>query len=84
MGIISWIVFGLIVGGIARLLMPGKQQMGLLMTILLGVVGSFAGGMLSTLIFRNGNVALHPGGWIMSIVGAIVVLFAYSRLSKAS
>ncbi len=80
MGIISWIVFGLIVGAVARLLLPGRQQMGLVMTILLGVAGSFAGGTLSTLIFEGGGIAAQPSGWIMSIVGAFVVLFIYSRV----
>ena len=82
-GIISWIFFGLIVGAIARYVMPGRQAMSILMTIVLGIIGSFAGGALSTLIFGGSNTYVQPGGWIMSIVGALIVLFAYSRLIAA-
>jgi uncharacterized membrane protein YeaQ/YmgE (transglycosylase-associated protein family) len=83
-GVLSWIIFGLIVGAIARLLMPGRQNMGWVMTIILGIVGSFAGGAISALIFSPGAGLVHPSGWIMSIVGALIVLFVYSRLSKGS
>jgi uncharacterized membrane protein YeaQ/YmgE (transglycosylase-associated protein family) len=79
--IVCWIVFGLIVGAIARFLLPGAQSMGWLATILLGVIGSFAGGTLSALALGQSEGNVQPAGWLMSIVGAIVVLFAYSRLS---
>jgi uncharacterized membrane protein YeaQ/YmgE (transglycosylase-associated protein family) len=82
MGIIGWIVFGLIVGAVARFVMPGRQNMGLFKTILLGVAGSFAGGVVSAIIFGGIEAGVRPSGWIMSIVGAILVLFLYSRLSK--
>ena len=82
-GVISWIVFGLIVGAIARLLMPGNQNMSWLMTIILGVVGSFAGGALSAVLFAPSEGIVQPSGWIMSIIGALIVLFVYSRVSKA-
>ena len=81
--VISWIVFGLIVGAIARLLMPGNQNMSWLMTIILGVVGSFAGGALSAVLFAPVEGFVQPSGWIMSIIGALIVLFVYSRVSKA-
>jgi len=83
MDIIGWCVFGLIVGAIARFLMPGRQSMGMIMTMVLGVVGSFAGGFLSSLIFRNWENLMKPAGWIMSIVGALVVLLVYGKISKA-
>jgi uncharacterized membrane protein YeaQ/YmgE (transglycosylase-associated protein family) len=82
MRILSWIVFGLIVGAVARLVMPGRQNIGLLLTILLGVGGSFAGGVLSTVLFGGSGTGVRPSGWIMSIVGAILVLFVYSRVAK--
>ena len=78
--LISWLVFGLIVGAIARFLMPGSQSMGWLMTIVLGIVGSFAGGALSALIFGTSAGVVQPSGWIMSILGALIVLFAYTKL----
>jgi uncharacterized membrane protein YeaQ/YmgE (transglycosylase-associated protein family) len=79
--IISWIVFGGIVGAIARFLVPGKQSMSILMTILLGVAGSFVGGAISWLIFGTPTGHINPAGWIMSIVGAIIVVLLYVRLS---
>ena len=79
--IVSWIVFGLIVGALARFLMPGRQSMGWIITIALGVVGSFTGGALSSFIFGNGEGLVRPSGWIMSILGALIVLFVYSRMA---
>jgi len=79
-GILSWLVFGLIIGAIARFLMPGRQDIGLPMTIGLGVIGSFAGGAISTLIFSSSSSFVQPSGWIMSIVGALIMLFGYVRL----
>ena len=83
-GVISWIVFGLIVGAIARFLLPGRQNMSWVMTIILGIVGSFAGGALSALLFTPSEGYIQPSGWIMSIIGALIVLFIYSRFSKAN
>jgi uncharacterized membrane protein YeaQ/YmgE (transglycosylase-associated protein family) len=83
MSIISWCVFGLIVGAIARFLMPGRQNMGLFLTMVLGIVGSFAGGFISSLIFRSSDSLVNAAGWIMSIVGALIVLFIYGKISKA-
>jgi uncharacterized membrane protein YeaQ/YmgE (transglycosylase-associated protein family) len=74
MNIIGWLVFGLIVGAIAKFLMPGNDPGGWIVTILLGVAGSFVGGFLaSALLGRNDQTA----GWIGSIVGAMVLLFVY-------
>ena len=81
--IIGWCVFGLIVGAIARFLMPGRQQMNLLLTMALGIVGSFAGGFISSLLFGNSDSLMNPAGWMMSIVGALIVLFVYGKLAKA-
>lgn len=82
--IISWLVFGIIVGAIARFLLPGRQSMSWLMTAVLGIVGSFAGGGLSWLIFGTPDGTVNPAGWIMSIVGAILVLLLYTRLAGPS
>jgi uncharacterized membrane protein YeaQ/YmgE (transglycosylase-associated protein family) len=80
--IISWCVFGLIVGLIARFLLPGRQHMGLVMTMILGIAGSFAGGFIGSIFSRRDHVAMHPSGWMMSIVGALVVLFMYSKFAR--
>jgi uncharacterized membrane protein YeaQ/YmgE (transglycosylase-associated protein family) len=77
--ILGLIIIGLIAGFIARAVIPGKQSMGILMTIVLGVVGSFVGGFLGFLLFGsdpNGGF-LQPAGIIGSILGAIIVLGVY-------
>ena len=76
--IIGWLVFGLIVGAVARFILPGKQQMSLLMTSLLGVAGSFLGGALGSFVFGQIDKSLTPGGWITSIVGAFLLVLIYS------
>lgn len=75
MGILAWIVFGFVVGLIARALMPGKQSVGLIMTTLLGVAGSLIGGLVASALFGAGSVArFEPAGFIGSILGAILLL----------
>jgi len=80
--ILGWAVFGLLAGAIARFVLPGKQSMSLLMTMVLGVAGSFVGGGLSYLLFGAGEGAFQPSGWIMSIIGAVVLLLIYSSLQS--
>jgi uncharacterized membrane protein YeaQ/YmgE (transglycosylase-associated protein family) len=77
---IGWIVFGFIVGLIARGLVPGHQQLGCLRTILLGVGGSFVGGALGYLL--QGGSLIQTSGWIGSIVGAIILLAISIRRGK--
>jgi uncharacterized membrane protein YeaQ/YmgE (transglycosylase-associated protein family) len=75
MGIIAFIIIGLISGLIARAILPGRQSMGLLATTLLGMVGSLVGGLIGSLFQRDGRLFdLHPSGILMSVVGAIAVL----------
>ena len=75
MGIIAFIIVGLIAGLIARAIMPGRQSMGLVATALLGMVGSLIGGLIGSLFRADGRLFdLHPSGIIMSIIGALVVL----------
>ena len=83
--VVSWAVFGLIIGAIARLIMPGKQSMTWPMTMLLGVIGSFAGGAISYFLFGSGTGYMQAAGWIMSIIGALIVLalYSYSQTKKA-
>lgn len=75
MGIIVMIIVGFIVGLIARAIMPGEQKLGLIMTTILGIVGSLVAGFLGTALnlYSPGEGA----GWIGSIIGAIIVLFIY-------
>lgn len=76
MDILWLLIVGLIVGLIARFLVPGPDPMGLLATMVLGVVGSFVGGLIVSLL-TEGELALNSAGWIGSIVGAVVALLIY-------
>lgn len=75
--IIAWVFFGLVIGAIARFLVPGRQPMSMLMTMLLGIVGSLAGGLLTWLV-TGANDPYEPAGWIMSIIGAIALVWLYA------
>jgi uncharacterized membrane protein YeaQ/YmgE (transglycosylase-associated protein family) len=72
--IIGWMLFGLIAGAIARFLHPGHDRMGMGATMILGILGSLVGGGIAYLL-RMGFSAYHPGGWLMSILGAILLLW---------
>ena len=78
MGIIGTIIVGLIVGAIARFLMPGEQKMGWILTCLLGIGGSVAAGFVGQALgwYRAGQGA----GWIASVAGALVLLFVVQKL----
>lgn len=78
--VIGWIFFGIIIGGLARLLVPGRQSMGCLPTIMLGVAGSFAGGAVSAL-FTGGDL-LRPAGFLMSILGGVLVLAVFLMVTR--
>ena len=78
--LMAWALFGLICGAIARLLVPGRQSIGLLMTCILGIVGSLVGGFVSWMVV--GGHPLQASGWIMSIVGAVVVLAIYVGVAR--
>jgi len=85
MSVIGWVVFGLVVGLIAKLIMPGKQNLGIMATALLGMAGSLVGGFLGSLISsRTVGEGIHQGaGWIGSIIGALVLLFVASMVTKS-
>lgn len=79
---IIWsIIIGFIVGLIARAVMPGMQHMGFWMTVLIGVAGSFVGGMLARLFSKpKEGEPYHPAGLLLSVVGALIVLFVVGKL----
>jgi len=79
-GIIGWIVFGLIVGVIAKLLMPGRDPGGFVITILLGIAGSLMGGFAGRALglYEPGQ----PAGFLMSVLGAIIILFLYRAFTR--
>ena len=82
MGIIGWIIVGLIAGAIARWIVPGPDPMGWLGTIVLGVVGSLVGGTLLN-VLTGGGLELSAAGILGSILGALIVLFVWRRMRPA-
>lgn len=82
MAILLFIVFGLVVGLLARAVMPGRQSMGWGMTAVLGVVGSFVGGFLVSLVTNNRVTDFNTAGLIGSVLGALVVLFLVGRFGS--
>ncbi|CAN5198308.1 GlsB/YeaQ/YmgE family stress response membrane protein [soil metagenome] len=85
MSIIAWIVLGLIVGVIAKAILPGRQGGGIIITLILGVVGALLGGFLAGAIFH-----VDMGGffdiktWVIAVIGAIIVLLIYGALTRGS
>ena len=82
--VIWYIIVGFVVGLVARAVMPGAQGMGLIMTTLLGIVGGIVGGFIARLFSKpQPGAAFHPAGFIMSVIGALIVLFLWTRLAPA-
>jgi uncharacterized membrane protein YeaQ/YmgE (transglycosylase-associated protein family) len=82
--IVTLVIVGLIAGAIARLLVPGKQDIGIAMTIVLGIVGSFIGGFLGYVLFHKDsqNGFFQPSGLVGSIIGAVIALLIYTRMGS--
>ncbi|HUP08072.1 MAG TPA: GlsB/YeaQ/YmgE family stress response membrane protein [Caldimonas sp.] len=75
-------IVGLVVGAIARWIMPGAENMGIVMTALLGIAGSFVGGFIARLFSKPADGALvHPAGIILSVIGALILLWAWGHLA---
>jgi uncharacterized membrane protein YeaQ/YmgE (transglycosylase-associated protein family) len=79
-GVLGWIIFGLIVGVIAKLLMPGRDPGGFIITVLLGIAGAVVGGFLGRALgfYGPGEAA----GFLMSLVGAVILLFIYHKMRR--
>jgi uncharacterized membrane protein YeaQ/YmgE (transglycosylase-associated protein family) len=82
MGILSWIVFGLIAGAVAKFIMPGKDPGGIIITILIGIAGAFVGGFIGSLIGLGDISGFDFRSFLMAIVGAIVLLFIYRKFKS--
>ena len=81
MGILIWILVGLIAGALARFLVPGRDPMGVLGTIVLGLVGSLVGGFLGNLLF-DGELDVTAAGVVGSVIGAIIALLIYRSMKS--
>jgi uncharacterized membrane protein YeaQ/YmgE (transglycosylase-associated protein family) len=84
MGIIAWIVLGLLAGLLANLLIPGKRQQGLLLTCVIGIVGALLGGWVASKVFHvhSLNGFFHLSTWITAIAGAAVLLLIYHLVTS--
>jgi uncharacterized membrane protein YeaQ/YmgE (transglycosylase-associated protein family) len=80
MGVLGWILFGLVVGIVAKLLMPGRDPGGLIITTLLGIVGAVIGGFLGRSLGLYGPG--EPAGFLMATLGAVVLLFIYRMIRR--
>ena len=80
MGIIAWILFGLVVGIIAKLLMPGRDPGGFILTILIGIAGALLGGFIGRAMGFYGES--EGAGWLVSILGAILLLAIYRMMVR--
>ena len=78
MGFISWIIMGLIVGALAKWIMPGRDPGGIFVTIGLGLAGSFVGGIIGSIIGVGGSI----GSLVLAVVGALLLLYLYRKLKR--
>ena len=79
-GILGWIVFGLVVGALAKLVMPGRDPGGIIVTMVLGIAGALVGGFIGRLLgwYEPGE----PAGFVMALLGAVLLLFIYRQAVK--
>lgn len=77
MGVLAWIVFGLIAGVIAKLLMPGKDPGGFIITILLGIAGALLGGFIGSALGLGSVTGFNLGSFVIAVLGAILLLVVY-------
>ena len=80
MGILSWILLGLIVGVLAKWIMPGDDPGGLIVTILIGIAGAFVGGFLATLVGLGTVDGFNVGSLLIAIGGSLLLLWVYRRM----
>lgn len=80
MGIISWLLLGLVVGALAKWIMPGRDPGGILVTIGIGIAGAFIGGFLSSLLGMGTVTGFNLGSLVIATGGALLLLFGYRKL----
>ncbi|MCT2407641.1 GlsB/YeaQ/YmgE family stress response membrane protein [Chryseobacterium antibioticum] len=84
MGILTWIIFGLIAGAIAKLIMPGTQGGGWLITIILGIIGAFVGGFIGSFLGWGTTDSFDFRSMLLAVGGALIVLWVYGMVTKKS
>jgi uncharacterized membrane protein YeaQ/YmgE (transglycosylase-associated protein family) len=82
MSIIGTIIVGFVVGLLARFFYPGVVEMGFVITTVLGIAGSFLGGLLSGVLFKSPDGNYHPAGWFLSIIGSMLIIWVYLNYLK--
>ncbi len=82
MGFFSWIIMGLIAGAAAKMLMPGKDPGGWIITILLGIAGAFVGGFIGTLLGFGGFTGFNFHSFLIAVAGSFVLLLAYRIIKR--
>ena len=82
MGILSWIIFGLIAGALAKLIMPGDDPGGVIVTIILGIVGAIIGGFIAVLLGYGDITGFDFRSFVIAIVGGLVLLGGYRLLKR--
>jgi uncharacterized membrane protein YeaQ/YmgE (transglycosylase-associated protein family) len=82
MGILSWILFGLLAGAVARLIVPGRQSIGCLATLAIGVIGAFVGGLIGEVIFGHKvHFGWDLGPFLLAVAGAVLLLLALDTIA---
>lgn len=84
MGVFTWIIFGLITGVLAKFIFPGKENMGWLWTIILGIVGAYIGGFIGKLLGFGDITGFNFKSMLLAIVGGLIILFIYGKLTKSN
>jgi uncharacterized membrane protein YeaQ/YmgE (transglycosylase-associated protein family) len=83
MGILTWLIWGLVVGAIARVLLPGRSRLGIALTIALGVIGSLLGGFLATEVLGIGDTGdADFGSFIIAVITSVALLAVYQRVDR--
>lgn len=82
MGVLTWIIFGLVAGAIAKLIMPGNQNMGWLWTIILGIVGAYVGAFVGQLLGLGDVTGFNVGSMLLAVGGSLIVLWLYGMATK--
>jgi len=80
MGFLSWIVLGLVVGALAKWIMPGKDPGGILITIVIGIAGAFVGGIIGSLLGIGAITGFNVGSLLLALAGALLLLWGYRKM----